>query len=56
MNHYKIDWNRYGSDSYPFALYSRRSWWRRWEHVASFATKEMAKSHYNKINGLPIYL
>lgn len=56
MNSYKIDWNSYSADSYPYALYSRRVWWRRWEHVASFRTKEDARVFHQKLIGLPIYL
>lgn len=56
MNYYKIDWNRYSTDSYPYALFSRRAWWRRWEHVQSFRTIDEAKSLHQKLKGLPIPL
>jgi hypothetical protein len=56
MNRYKIDWNRYSTESYPYALFSKRRWFARWEHVASHRTKEDARAHYEKLIGLPIYL
>lgn len=56
MNAYKIDWNRFSADTYPYALYSRRSWWRRWEHISSCRTKDEAHALHQKLIGLPIYL
>lgn len=56
MNSYKIDWNRYSSDQYPYALYSRNRWWRGWEHIASCRTKDEAHELHQKLIGLPIYL
>lgn len=56
MNSYKIDFSRYGSDTYPYALLCRRAWWRRWEHISSFRTKEEALELFAKLNGLPEYL
>jgi hypothetical protein len=56
LNQYKIDWNAYSADSYPYALYSRAAWWRRWKHVASFRTMDEAKMLHAKIAGLPVHL
>lgn len=56
MNHYKIDWNNYSADTYPYALYSRAAWGWRWRHVASFRTMEEAKAFHEKIAGLPVHL
>jgi hypothetical protein len=56
MNHYKIDWNRWMADEYPYALYSRATWYRPWKHVASFRSKEEARALHEKLKGLPIFL
>jgi hypothetical protein len=56
MNHYKIDWNRYGFGEYPYALHVRAAWWRRWQHVQSFKTVAEAKEYHAKLTGLPIVL
>lgn len=57
MNRYKIDWNKYSADIYPYALYSKRTgWFSKWEHVTSCKTKEEARALYEKLIGLPIYL
>lgn len=57
MNSYKIDWNKFSADTYPYALYSRRAgWFAKWQHVASCRTKEEARELHTKLVGLPIYL
>jgi hypothetical protein len=56
MNHYKIDWNRYGMGDYPYALYVRAAWWRGWQHVCSFRTIAEAEAHHSKLSGLPVRL
>jgi hypothetical protein len=58
-NDYKIDWNIYSSKYNPFGLFGRRpGWrpWRKWEHIASFETREEAEAHHRNLIGLPIYL
>lgn len=56
MNQYKIDWNKHAADVYPYALYSKRGWWGKWEFIASHKTKDGATELYRKLIGLPIYL
>lgn len=57
MNTYKIDWNKYSADMYPYALYSKRSgYFNKWEHIASCKTKDEARDLHQKLVGLPIYL
>lgn len=56
MNHYKIDWSHYSANEYPYALYSRAAWWRRWQHIECFRTIDEAKALHVKLAGLPIAL
>lgn len=57
MNSYKIDWNKYSTDTHPYALYSKQgSFFTKWEFVASFKTKDEAREMHQKLIGLPIYL
>lgn len=56
MNKYKIDANIYLSGSFPYALYVKRAWWRRWEHLDSFETVEKAQAAYARLAAMPIYL
>lgn len=56
-NEYKIDWNKYSTDVYPYALYSKsNSPWSKWEYVCSCKTKEECIELHKKLVGLPIYL
>ena len=56
-NKYKIDFNVYVADSYPYALYVRPpGLFRRWRHVASFKTKAEAAELHVKLAGLPEHL
>lgn len=56
-NQYKIDVNSYVSGSYPFALYVKRPWHWRWEHIESFKTIEDAQKHFDAtFLSAPIYL
>jgi hypothetical protein len=56
VNHYKIDYNKYADIGYPYALYGRKAWSWRWEHIKSFATTDEAKALHRKLTGLPIHL
>lgn len=57
-NQYKIDYNKYSADSYPYALYvkSPKGFIRKWEFIASFKTKEEARELFRKLTDLPEYL
>lgn len=56
-NRYKIDVNSYVSGSHPFALFVKRPWGWRWEHIESFKTIEDAKQHFSTtMQAVPIYL
>lgn len=56
MNRYKIDVNTYVSSSFPYALYVKRAWWRRWQHIESFKTVEAAKAVHDQLAAMPIFL
>lgn len=56
-NKYKIDFNTYSADTFPYALYVKPPGiFSRWKHVASYKTKESAMALYEKLVGLPEYL
>lgn len=57
-NKYKIDFNQYSADAYPYALYvkSPEGILHKWKHIASFKTKEEAYALHKKLIGLPEYL
>jgi hypothetical protein len=55
-NSYKIDWNAYSADTFPYALYARSPWGWKWKHVASFRTQDEAKELHKKIASLPVIL
>ena len=56
-NQYKIDVNSYVSGAMPFALYVKRPWHWRWEHIESFPTIEAAQAKFDaNFLSVPIYL
>jgi hypothetical protein len=56
MNRYKVDLNSYSAEAYPYALFVKRGYFSKWEHMASYKDVNEALAFHRKLLRLPIYL